>query len=53
MRFRVNFEFDIDRSSAHIWTDDEEGIQSVEELVSLLFLEEDITTEELEVERVD
>ena len=53
MRFRVMFEFDIDRSSAHIWTDDEEGVQSVEELVSLLFLEEDISVQDLEVERSD
>lgn len=53
MKFRVTFEFDIDRSSPHIWTDDEQGVQSVEELVTLMLKEEDIEVEELEVERVE
>ena len=50
MRFRVSLEFEIDRASAHVWVDDETGISSMEELVSLLFAEEDIKVEELEVE---
>ena len=53
MRFRVSLEFDIDRSSAHVWVDDEEGIQSMEELVSLMFREEDLEPEEMEIERLE
>lgn len=53
MRFRVSFEFDIDRTSAHMWVDDEQGVSSVEELVDLLFKSEDLEAEEVEVERID
>jgi hypothetical protein len=42
----------MDRSSIHVWTDDETGVPSMEELVTLLFAEEDIEVEDLEVENV-
>lgn len=52
MRFRVSFEFDIDRSSVHVWADDEEGVSSMEDLLELMFHEQDIDIDGLEIERV-
>jgi hypothetical protein len=52
LRFRVAVEFELDRSSPHIYTDDETGVSSVEELIQLLFAEEDIEAEEIEVEAI-